>query len=32
LGLTPRQKWDLIAFLYSLTATIETMIPVIPGF
>ena len=32
LGLTPGQKWDLIAFLYSLTATIETMIPVIPGF
>ncbi len=31
LGLTPRERWDLIAFLYSLTDTVETAIPVIPG-
>ncbi len=31
LGLTNREKWDLVAFLYALTAPIEIEIPVIPG-
>ncbi len=31
LGLTPREKWDLIAFLHSLTDPGEVEIPVIPG-
>ncbi|ETW95354.1 MAG: hypothetical protein ETSY1_30975 [Candidatus Entotheonella factor] len=31
LGLTPREKWDLVAFLYSLTDTVDTVVPVIPG-
>ncbi len=32
LGLTRREIWDLVAFLSSLTDTVETVIPVIPGF
>lgn len=31
LGLTNREKWDLVAFLYALTDPIETVVPVIPG-
>jgi cytochrome c peroxidase len=31
LGLTPREKWDIVTFLYSLTAPVEVQIPVIPG-
>ncbi len=31
LGLTDREKWDLVAFLNSLTHTLEVQVPDIPG-
>ena len=31
LDLSPREQWDLVAFLHALTDPIETKIPVIPG-
>ncbi len=31
LGLTPREQWDLVAFLHALTDPIEVKVPAIPG-
>ena len=32
LGLTEREKWDLVAFLNALTHTLDVRPPSIPGF
>lgn len=31
LGLTPREEWDLVAFLHALTSPVEIEVPTIPG-